>query len=271
MNFKTYDCEDFDPTGESSPLDMRMTSSPDNTYALLALADYKTNAYPKYSLKYMEQIFSQHSNHVNVIVDQNATKENFLRLFEEGCKWPFFMFYEYAHGFTRMFRLTDTYVYASDIYSILKTSQSRVVGFFDSCYSGSMIDADELMKARKPEDETGIDCTSMASYLTSMMKRDQMRLKSSGEATPAPVMKLYSAGEDQKITTYTPYNDTTYSIAINRAWSKINKTKGARYKDFDELLLKYGSYGPKDPAHINHVVPQFSTFGPDFSSCLAFT
>jgi hypothetical protein len=268
MNFKKYDREDFDPVSECSPLDMRMTSSPENTYALLALADYRTGQYPKSALSYMEKIFSLHSNHVNVIVDQNATKDNFLKLFEEGCKWPFFMFYEFAHGYTRMFRMTDAYVYASDIYAILKTSQSRILGFFDSCYSGSMIDADELMRARKPEDETGIDCTSIASYLTSMMHRDQMMLKSSSESAPAPVMKLCASSADQKVCTYNPYSDTSYTNAIYRAW---NKTKDMRYKDFDEHLLKYGSYGPTDPAHVNHVVPQFSTFGPDFSSSLAFT
>lgn len=268
MNFKTYDREDFDPVSECSPLDMRMTSSPENTYVLLALADNMRSTYPKYALTYMEKIFSLHSNHVNVIVDQNATKENFLRLFEEGCKWPFFMFYEFGHGHTRVFRMIDALVYARDIYAILKTSQSRVLGFFDSCYSGSMIDADELMKARKPEDETGLDCTSMASYLTSMMYRDQMMLKSSSEAAPAPVMKLYAAAADQKICTYSPEMGTMYTDAIYRAWKQ---TQGMRYKDFDELLLKYGSYGPKDPAHVNHIVPQFSTFGPDFSSCLAFT
>jgi len=251
---------------EDSPVDMRYVASPENTFALIAMADYKRDIHPVYAGNWIEEIFRLHSNHVNVIYDEQATHDNFLRLLEEGIKWPFFMFYENAHGATRSFRLYDTHVLAREIYDILKKAKHRVLGFFDSCYSGSMIDTENLMKAPAPgtADENAPD---IASYITSMFTHD-MAFKA-GSGSQLPILKLCSAAEDKKITTYEPEQHTQYASAVRTAWKKTKD--GGRYVDFDSWLLQKGSYGPKDPEHVNHVVPQFSTFGGDFSDNLAFT
>lgn len=264
MMVKDFEMTDIDLAEE--PVDMRKVATPENTFALIALADYKWSTHPVKAREWMEKIFSEHSNHVNVIVDEQATHDNFLRLFEEGAKWPFFMFYENAHGWTRSFRLYDKHVLAREIYEILKNSSSRVLGFFDSCYSGSMIDTENLMKASAPGEEAGLDTRSMGSYITSMLARD-MKLKAGADSKPLPMLKLCSAAADGKTTEYQPEMYTKYSSAIEYAWKK---TKGMRYKDFDALLLQRGSYGPKDPEHVNHIVPQFASFGGDFSDNLVF-
>ena len=248
------------------PLDFRKISSPDQTFALIAMADYRRDIHPVSAGNWIEEIFHLHSSHVNIIYDEQATHDNFLSLLEEGIKWPFFMFYENAHGATRCFRLYDKYVLAREIYDILKRAKNRILGFFDSCYSGSMIDTENLMKAPAPgiADENAPD---IAAYITSMFMHDATF--KAGAGSQLPILKLCSAAEDKKVTTYEPELHTMYASAIRTAWKKTKD--GGRYADFDSWLLQKGSYGPKDPEHPNHIVPQFSTFGGDFSSCMAFT
>lgn len=263
---------------KTEPVDMRRFSTRDDTYALICCADYKRDTYPKWAKIYAERLFETATDNIHCILDADATKENFLRHFQEGVKYPFFMFYENSHGTTRAFRLFDTYVYAREIYEILRTARkNRIVGFFDSCYSGSMINVGEdengelTFSAAAADYDENDGCKNIADSITKMLG-DYYFTKQKGMfalAPNMPMIKLYAAAEDKHVTTYEPESSTKYSTAMHQAWKLC---KGMRYKDFDAKLLEKGTYGTSPKMDEKYrVIPQFSTFGEDFSNCLELT
>ena len=185
------------------------------------------------------------------------------------------MFYENSHGYTRMFRLFDAYVKAVDVYEILKTAHNnRIIGFFDSCYSGSMINMQEdedgglTFSASAPDNGLNDGCDNIAESITKMLG-DWYSTRSNGlfaAALDIPMIKMYAAAADGHVTTYEPESSTKYSTAMHQAWKLC---KGKRYKDFDAKLLEKGTYGTSPKMEEKYrIVPQFSSFGEDFSNCL---
>lgn len=233
--------------------DERAKWTKETSYALVIAADYLRDTCPQGAVRRMKEIFSESAAEVDVVTDAEATGDELLKRLKKGLGYRTFFFYENAHGSRRHIRMIDRHVSAAEIYGVLKEADNRIVGFFDSCYSGSMIETDEFGPVPKGDGAPG---GSMARTLAGMLE-DGPRPRGK-----EPMVKLYSACEDGVVTTYEPEIGTAFQDAVSRAWKK---TKELTYADFDEKLVQFGSYGrPEDPRY--HVVPQMASYGKDFSS-----
>ena len=149
--------------------------------------------------------------------------------------------------------MADRNVTAKEVWEILRQAQNRVVGFFDSCMSGSMI-VDPSTPAEKgqtmdyyetdPEiakvdGEVGVG--SFAQTVADLFKDDMQRRGNCCEEV-GPQIRLYSACANGVITTYEPEIGTKFADAISMCH---RKTEGKTYAEFDELLIEKSTYGPK--------------------------
>ena len=238
------------------------TWTKDSSYALVIAVDYARETYPEVTTKKIyNDIFSECADTVKFITQKDATSEAFLKALEEGVKYKTFFFYENAHGNNKCIRMIDRNVTSKEVWNVLRNAQNRIVGFFDSCHSGSMIVDPENPT---PENTTAKDLQSegtMADYLVEMFK-EQAKTARGNEKQPQ--IRLYSACANGVISTYEPTIGTKFADAMIYSWKR---TDGKPYTDFDWLLIEKGSYGnsPKmDPKY--RVTPQISTFGEDFSN-----
>ena len=183
---------------------------------------------------------------------------------KEGINYKTFFFYINGHGNNKCIRLADRNVLSREVWEVLRNAQNRIVGFFDACYSGSMIVDPEApvedteKQAREIDEQDVRDNETMADYLVRMFN-EQPKTRDGQE----PQLRLYSACENFKVTTYEPESSTKFANAILTAHKK---TAGQTYADFDKLLIEKGSYGnsPKIDEKY-HIVPQIATYGKDFS------
>lgn len=226
--------------------------SKERSYALVVAADYRRDTCPVNSVEAMRGLFADAAAEVDVVVDADATGDRFLELLRKGISYETFFFYETAHGNSRSIRLIDRHVKAQEIWDALKDAENRIVGFFDSCCSGSVIETDAFSAFSGPG--------SMAGFLADEFRREGARLASRGKKRPD--VKLYSACADGVFTTYQPESYTEFQAALSKAY---RKTKDLTYADFDERLVEFGTYGPKDRPQYR-VVPQTASYGRDFSS-----
>lgn len=226
----------------------------ESSFALVIAHDYLRDTYPVNTTNRMRDILSESAATVRFIVDADATSEAFLDALREGLKYKTFFFYENAHGNNKCIRMADRNLLSREIWEVLRGATNRIVGFFDSCYSGSMLEDPENPVAK------GGDEGTMADYLVRMFREQETARAESGAA---PRIRLYSACANGVVTTYEPESGTRFADAILMAYKK---TAGQTYADFDKILIEKGSYGnsPKiDPKY--HVVPQIATYGEDFS------
>ena len=237
------------------------TWTKESSYALVIAVDYVRETYPEVTTKRMKEILSESAATVDFITQKNATSEVFLNCLKKGLEYKTFFFYESAHGNNQCIRMIDHNVSAREVWNILRNAKNRIVGFFDSCHSGSMI--------VDPENPTSENATAkdlqyegtMADYLVEMFK-EQAKTARGNEKQPQ--IRLYSACANGVISTYEPTIGTRFADALIMSWKM---TPGKTYTDFDKLLIEKGSYGnsPKiDPKY--RVTPQISTFGEDFSN-----
>lgn len=226
----------------------------ESSFALVIAHDYLRDTYPVNTTNRMRDILSESAATVRFIVDADATSEAFLDALREGLKYKTFFFYENAHGNNKCIRMADRNLLSREIWGVMRNATNRIVGFFDSCYSGSMLEDPENPVAKSGDEGT------MADYLVRMFREQESARAESGAA---PRIRLYSACANGVVTTYEPESGTKFADAILTAYKK---TSGQTYADFDKILIEKGSYGnsPKiDPKY--HVVPQIATYGEDFS------
>lgn len=246
-----------------NPPEPEPTWTKEGSFALVIAHDYLRDTYPIYTTNKIRDIFGESAATVRFIVDADATAEAFLEALKEGLKYRTMFFYEYAHGNNKCVRMANRNVLASEIWEVLRNAENRIVGFFDSCYSGSMIVDPESGETRAVEDESAEQEGTMADYLVRMFaERERARGKLDGEKKQ-PQIRLYSACENGKVTTYEPESGTNFASAILTAYKK---TAGQSYAEFDKVLIEKGSYGnsPKIDEKY-HIVPQIATYGVDFS------
>ena len=237
------------------------TWTKEGSFALVIAHDYLRDTYPVYTTNKIKEMFETESaGTVKFVVDADATAEALLEGLREGLKYKTFYFYENAHGNNKCIRMADRNVLAKEVWGVLKEAQNRIVGFFDSCYSGSMIVDPEGEGTR--EAETTTDGETMADYLVRKFS-EQVQARGELGDEKQPQIRLYSACENGKVTTYEPESSTKFATAILAA---CKKTEGQTYADFDKVLIEKGSYGnsPKIDEKY-HIVPQIATYGVDFS------
>ena len=246
-----------------NPPEPEPTWTKEGSFALVIAHDYLRDTYPVYTTNRIKEMFVECAGTELFITDADATAEAFLDALREGIKYKTFFFYENAHGNNKCIRMADRNVLAKEVWGVLKEAQNRIVGFFDSCYSGSMIVDPESGETRAAEDEAAEPEGTMADYLVHMFAaQEQARGELDGEKKQ-PQIRLYSACENGKITTYEPESSTKFASAILMAYKK---TEGQTYAEFDKVLIEKGSYGnsPKIDEKY-HIVPQIATYGVDFS------
>lgn len=224
----------------------------ETSFALVIAHDYLRDTYPVYTTNRIRDIFGECAGTVRFVVDADATAEAFLDALREGLKYKTFFFYEYAHGNNKCVRMADRNLLSREIWDVMRNATNRIVGFFDSCYSGSMLEDPGSLVPRGAGEGT------MADFLVQMFKEQEEPAREI-----LPRIRLYSACANGVVTTYEPGIGTKFADAILMAYRKsANQT----YADFDKILIEKGSYGnsPKiDPKY--HVVPQIAIYGEDFS------
>ena len=229
------------------------TWTKESSFALVIAHDYLRDTYPVNTTNRMRDIFGECADTVRFIVDADATADAFLEALREGLNYRTFFFYENAHGNNKCIRMADRNLLSREIWGVMRNATNRIVGFFDSCYSGSMLEDPEARDAGEG---------TMADFLVRMFKEQEEATRGL-EREASPRIRLYSACANGVVTTYEPESGTKFADAILMAYKK---SAGQTYADFDKILIEKGSYGnsPKiDPKY--HVVPQIATYGEDFS------
>lgn len=119
------------------------TWTKDSSYALIVCNDYKNTSYPVRAVEHMTRIFSDCASTVDVIVGDDATCEEVLRHLEKGAGYKTFFFYIFCHGGKRSLFLCRRTLTSKNIWNALRQSNGRIVGFFDACKSGSLLEDPE--------------------------------------------------------------------------------------------------------------------------------
>lgn len=245
-----------DSDSDDSPCWPEPTWTRESSFALVIAHDYLRDTYPVYTTNRIRDIFGECAGTVRFVVDADATADAFLDALREGLKYKTFFFYENAHGYNKCVRMADRNLLSREIWGVMRNATNRIVGFFDSCYSGSMVEDPGSLEPRGAGEGT------MADFLVQMFKEQEESAREQG-CEILPRIRLYSACANGVVTTYEPGVGTKFADAILMAYKK---SAGRTYADFDKILIEKGSYGnsPKiDPKY--HVVPQIAIYGEDFS------
>lgn len=229
--------------------------SKSNSFALVASIDYRYDTYPASSVNRVRDLLSESADTVRFIVDQEATAEAFLDALREGLQYETFFFYVNAHGNNKSIRMANRNLFSREVWEVMRNAHNRIVGFFDSCRSGSMLPDPEPNEFTRDGDER--EGESFAGYL---VRRFEEQGRRDGAA---PRIRLYSACNQVALTTYDPDSSTKFGYAMTGA---AKATVGMTYARFDEELIRRGSYWnyPQTDPQLR-VVPQVVSYGDDFS------
>lgn len=94
--------------------------------------------------------------------------------------------------------MANRHVKAQEVWDILKNAENRIVGFFDSCYSGTMI-VDPNPPTDEGEEQTRDavqDTETMADYIVRKFNEQKTEQTKRGlyDGGKQPQIRLYSAG-----------------------------------------------------------------------------
>lgn len=235
--------------------------SKDTSYALVVCNDYKNDTHPVNTREWMKEIFSGCADKVEVLVDNEATGSAVLEKMEEGVKYKTFFFYIFSHGGKRSLFLCGKTLLAKYIWNVLRKSEGRIVGFFDACHSGSLLeDPDGIIREGEEEGDGNI-----ADAIIEMFKEAELQSREEGnpESVPKTRLRLYSASKAETECFYVPKQYTLYSKAIYKTYNDTDEK--TTYREFDELLAKNGTYHVSNKTY-EYIEPQVATYGDDFSS-----
>ena len=240
------------------------TWTKDSSYALIVCNDYKNDTHPVQTRKWMEKIFSECASTVDVVVDEEATCQKVLEMMEKGVKYKTFFFYIFCHGGTRSLFLNRRTLLAKDIWQVLAKSEGRIVGIFDACYSGSMLeDPNGVIRDLDDEEDDG---TNIADAIVELFKENEFKTRDNGdvESLPKTRLRLYSAASRDTQSLYMPKQYSLYTKALNKVYSETDDKTS--YREFDEKLVKDGTLHVLNNPNYEWIVPQVATYGEDFSS-----
>lgn len=219
-------------------LNLADISTPETTYFLAGSYDMKngTNGPKTVSSKIMPYI-EKHCDNVKTIWDTACLNGGFRKLFEDGKKYRYFIFYEFSHGGNKLITIGISYDQIWNTFKDMRSHQ-RVWGMFDSCHSGSMIQHNDVTPkpfsaAPSSSDGGSGDSEEIMEYIDRLLARRAALFpvvtggqitQAAATATYDPRMVLWSSTRSQSYGWYS-YTSTTFVDAFEKTMNSIFWTR----------------------------------------------
>ena len=253
---------------EDNPVDFRKMSTPDTTFCLVMAYDQANpTECPINAVTAITNVLSGFSDHVEQYTNNDATAQVFLDKIEEGVQYHNFYFYEFSHGANYHISLKGG-VTRDDFWNAIQNAQNRFIGIFDSCDSGSMLNAADPTPLASPKlMSTALveEKESFIEYIARKFeekKNAKARLLSTSPKDKEPMFQLWSATQENHYCWYYPRSSTVFANAINSA---NNECKDQRLSVMWSKVKALGSRNSHlEDDDINKTIPQRVCYGDGF-------